>query len=129
LRILLEPIQGEAGLLIPDKGYLYAVHEVCKKYNVKLIIDEIQTGIGRTGRRLDKENPVSLDTLPADKQRQMNGIVGFEIGITAIEAAFKMSQNRDQENFVNVIIKLKESVDPKAVLTAEVMEKCREGKL
>jgi len=61
---LLEPIQGEAGVLIPDEGYLSAVHEVCKKYNVKLIIDEIQTGIGRTGKRLasDYEN-VKADIL------------------------------------------------------------------
>jgi len=49
---LLEPIQGEAGVLIPDDGYLTGAHNICKKYNVKLIIDEIQTGIGRTGKRL-----------------------------------------------------------------------------
>jgi len=59
----------------------------------------------------------------------MNRIVGFGISITAVEAAFKMSQNRDEENFANVIRMLKESGDPKAVLTAEMMVKCPEGKL
>ena len=47
---LVEPIQGEAGILIPPEGYLKEAHEVCKKHNVLLIADEIQTGLGRTGR-------------------------------------------------------------------------------
>jgi len=49
---LVEPIQGEAGVLIPDDGYLKKAQELCIKYNVKLITDEIQTGIGRTGKML-----------------------------------------------------------------------------
>jgi len=50
--IILEPIQGEAGVVVPDDDYLPAVASLCKKHNVLLIIDEIQTGIGRTGRML-----------------------------------------------------------------------------
>ena len=49
---MLEPIQGEAGVIIPDKGYLKKVKELCEKYNVLMIADEIQTGIGRTGKML-----------------------------------------------------------------------------
>jgi ornithine--oxo-acid transaminase len=49
---LVEPIQGEAGVIVPDEGYLAAAHEVCKKYRVLLLVDEIQTGIGRTGKNL-----------------------------------------------------------------------------
>ena len=48
--VLLEPIQGEAGVIIPPKGYLKQVSEICKKNNVLLIADEIQTGLGRTGK-------------------------------------------------------------------------------
>jgi ornithine--oxo-acid transaminase len=48
--VLLEPIQGEAGVIIPPQGYLKRVAEICKKNNVLLIADEIQTGLGRTGR-------------------------------------------------------------------------------
>lgn len=48
--VLLEPIQGEAGVIIPPAGYLKAVSEVCKKNQVLLIADEIQTGLGRTGK-------------------------------------------------------------------------------
>ena len=47
---LVEPIQGEAGILIPPEGYLAAAHELCKKHNVLLMADEIQTGLGRTGK-------------------------------------------------------------------------------
>lgn len=55
---LVEPVQGEAGVLIPDSGYLKKCAEICKKYNVLFIADEIQSGLGRTGKRLaiDHEN-------------------------------------------------------------------------
>jgi len=45
-----EPMQGEGGIIIPPKGWLKKVQEICKKHNVLLILDEIQTGIGRTGK-------------------------------------------------------------------------------
>jgi len=48
--VMLEPIQGEGGVLIPPAGYLKKVAEVCKKNNVLFIADEIQTGLGRTGK-------------------------------------------------------------------------------
>ena len=55
---MMEPIQGEAGVIIPENGYLKDVKELCKKYNVLMIADEIQTGLGRTGEMLacDHEN-------------------------------------------------------------------------
>lgn len=49
---IVEPIQGEAGVVVPDDDYLTRVQALCKKHNVLLICDEIQTGIGRTGRML-----------------------------------------------------------------------------
>ncbi|MEI6184238.1 MAG: ornithine--oxo-acid transaminase [Bacteroidota bacterium] len=49
---MVEPIQGEAGVLVPDDGYLKKVKELCKKYNVLFIADEIQTGLCRTGKML-----------------------------------------------------------------------------
>ena len=47
---IVEPIQGEAGVFVPDEGYLKACYDLCKKHNVLFVADEIQTGIGRTGR-------------------------------------------------------------------------------
>lgn len=53
---LVEPIQGEAGVNVPDDGYLKKCHEICKKHNVLLIADEVQTGIARTGTMLASEH-------------------------------------------------------------------------
>jgi ornithine--oxo-acid transaminase len=49
---LIEPVQGEAGVIIPDEGYLKKCFELCKKNNVLFIADEIQSGLGRTGKLL-----------------------------------------------------------------------------
>ena len=49
---MVEPIQGEAGVVVPDAGYLKGVRELCTKYNVLFIADEVQTGLARTGKRL-----------------------------------------------------------------------------
>jgi len=48
--VMLEPIQGEGGVIVPPAGYLKQVYDICKKNNVLLIADEIQTGLGRTGK-------------------------------------------------------------------------------
>lgn len=55
---MMEPIQGEAGVVVPDPGYLKGVRELCTRSNVLWIADEVQTGLGRTGKRLavDHEN-------------------------------------------------------------------------
>ena len=57
---LVEPIQGEGGIVIPPEGYLKTCQKICRKHNVLLIADEIQTGLGRTGSMLacDHENVV-----------------------------------------------------------------------
>lgn len=49
---MVEPIQGEAGVVVPDEGYLAGVRQLCTQYNVLFIADEVQTGIARTGRLL-----------------------------------------------------------------------------
>ena len=49
---MVEPIQGEAGVVVPDPGYLSGVRRLCSKYNVLFIADEVQTGIARTGKML-----------------------------------------------------------------------------
>lgn len=54
--VLLEPIQGEAGVIIPPDGYLRAVRRLCDRNNVLMVLDEIQTGLGRTGRLLAEEH-------------------------------------------------------------------------
>lgn len=53
---LVEPIQGEGGIIVPPEGYLKKVREICSKHHVLLICDEIQTGIGRTGKLMAYEH-------------------------------------------------------------------------
>ena len=53
---MIEPIQGEAGVIVPDEGYLSSVRSLCSKHNVLLIIDEVQTGLGRTGKMLASDH-------------------------------------------------------------------------
>lgn len=62
---LVEPIQGEAGVVIPDDGYLKSAQEICKKHNVLFITDEIQSGLARTGKMLAQhyEEGVRADIL------------------------------------------------------------------
>ncbi|MBK8788127.1 MAG: FMN-binding negative transcriptional regulator [Chitinophagaceae bacterium] len=71
------------------------------------------------------EHPVSLDTLPESVQKQMNGIVGFEIRIDKVEAAFKLSQNRNDEDFENIVKQLRLSNELSSRLMADVMERER----
>ena len=53
---LVEPIQGEAGVVVPDDGYLKTCYDLCKQYNVLFVADEVQTGIARTGKMLACEH-------------------------------------------------------------------------
>jgi len=54
--LLIEPIQGEAGVIVPPAGYLKAVADLCRKHNLLLLADEIQTGLGRTGKLFASEH-------------------------------------------------------------------------
>lgn len=62
--IILEPIQGEAGIVVPPPDYFKQVRDLCRKYNILLIADEIQTGIGRTGKMLCYQHYLSEGDRP-----------------------------------------------------------------
>ncbi|MBI2074212.1 MAG: aspartate aminotransferase family protein [Candidatus Levybacteria bacterium] len=76
---VVEPVQGESGVIVPPKDYLKKVRDICNKHNILLIIDEIQTGAGRTGDFLASEE-VSADILCLGK-----GLAGgLPVGATIV---------------------------------------------
>ncbi|MGI4021887.1 MAG: ornithine--oxo-acid transaminase [Janthinobacterium lividum] len=83
---LVEPIQGEAGVIVPDDGYLSAVQSLCKKYNVLLLVDEIQTGIGRTGKILAS----NYDDVHADVLIIGKAMAGGVLPVSAVLADDKV---------------------------------------
>lgn len=86
---MVEPIQGEAGVVVPDDGYLKGISNLCKKYNVLFIADEIQTGLCRTGKMLacDYEN-VKPDILMLGK-----ALSGGTMPVSAVLANNDIMQN------------------------------------
>ncbi|MGI8637803.1 MAG: ornithine--oxo-acid transaminase, partial [Segetibacter sp.] len=86
---MVEPIQGEAGVVLPDEGYLRGVRDLCNRYNVLFIADEIQTGLCRTGKMLacDHEN-VRPDILILGK-----ALSGGVLPISAVLADDKIMLN------------------------------------
>lgn len=67
--VVIEPIQGEGGILMPKPGFMKQVHDLCEKYNVLMCVDEIQTGFGRTGKMMaiDHEEEVFPDMMVLGK--------------------------------------------------------------
>ena len=63
---IVEPIQGEAGVVVPDANYLSGIEQLCKEYNVLFIADEIQTGIARTGRMLATDGDETTPSVKPD---------------------------------------------------------------
>lgn len=70
------------------------------------------------------ENPVRVEDLSEKTMREARGIIGFTIEITSIEAMKKLSQNRDDKNYQNIIQELEKTNDGQAIAVAEEMKKC-----
>jgi len=79
--LIIEPIQGEGGIIVPDTGYLKKTREICSEHGILLIIDEIQTGVGRTGLFLASQSEeISYDIVCLGK-----GLAGgIPIGATLV---------------------------------------------
>lgn len=95
---VVEPIQGEAGIILPDKGYLKKVREICDQRQILLIIDEIQTGVGRTGYFLaSQKDKITYDIVCLGK-----GLAGgIPIGATLVSqrVALKILKNSHTSTF------------------------------
>eukprot|EP00755_Sulcionema_specki_P009828 Sspe_Gene.649::Locus_219_Transcript_1_1_Confidence_1.000_Length_1587::g.649::m.649/K00819/rocD, OAT; ornithine--oxo-acid transaminase len=91
---MVEPIQGEAGVMVPQEGYLRKAHELCKKHNVLLVADEVQTGFGRTGKLFcsDYDN-IKPDAVVVGKA--LSGGLYPVSGVLADEAVMGVFEARD----------------------------------
>tara|TARA_B100000700_G_C14991234_1_gene831451 strand:+ start:564 stop:1727 length:1164 start_codon:yes stop_codon:yes gene_type:complete len=94
--VILEPIQGEGGIIVPPKGYLNDVRDLCNKYDVLLIADEIQTGIGRTGTwfGIDHDNVIP-DIICSAKM--LGG--GFPLGAMIMKENIKFEKRTHGSTF------------------------------
>jgi len=87
--IMLEPIQGEGGVIIPDVQYLAAVREMCDRHDILLIVDEVQTGIGRTGKLFAYEHSGIMPDIMTLAKALGNGFpVGAMLATNKIAKAF-----------------------------------------
>jgi len=89
--------------------------------------EELMNSLRKLTDKYEKgaENPVSVDKLSDRTMRQVRGIVGFEIKVTEMQAAYKLSQNRNEEDYHQVIDKLEATEDPQAKGVANEMRKKR----
>ena len=109
---------------VPTWNYI-AVHI----YGRIKIVDE-EAAIASLKKLVDKyeassENPVRIEDLSAKTMREARGIIAFEIEIEEIQATKKMSQNRDDANYKNIISELEKTENPQAIAVAKEMSKCR----
>ena len=95
-------------------GKLEIIEEKELKYSLSKLMDKYESNM---------ENPQSIESLSDKTMRQMNGIIGFKIHINRIQAAYKLSQNRNKEDYENVIEKLENSTDKMSHEVARIMKK------
>ena len=94
--VILEPIQGETGIIVPSKGYLKEVREICREKDVLLILDEIQTGFGRTGRWFCKEHEgIEPDIMTVAKAMG----AGFPIGAMLAKEGIEFETSEHASTF------------------------------
>ncbi len=87
--IMVEPIQGEGGVNIPDAQYLARVREICNRHNILLIVDEVQTGIGRTGKLFAYEHSgIQPDIMTLAKALGNGFPVGAMLATNKVASAF-----------------------------------------
>ncbi|PXY44160.1 FMN-binding negative transcriptional regulator [Flavobacterium hydrophilum] len=109
---------------VPTWNYI-AVHV----YGRIKIVDEA-TSIEQLKKLVDKyeansENPVRVENLSSKTMREARGIFGFEIEIDEIQSTKKLSQNRDDHNYKNIISELEKTENPQSIAVAKEMSKCR----
>jgi putrescine aminotransferase len=95
--VFLEPVQGEAGVVLPPPGYLTAVQELCREHGALFVLDEIQTGLGRTGRWWGGDH----EGLTPDMMLVGKGLSGGVVPVAAVVATHEAYAPFDADPFVH----------------------------
>jgi acetylornithine/N-succinyldiaminopimelate aminotransferase len=123
--IMLEPIQGEGGVNIPDDNYLASVREICDRHGILLIVDEVQTGIGRTGKLFAYEHSgIKPDIMTLAKALGNGFPVGAMLATDQIAKAF-IPGNHASTFGGSPLAMAAANATVKMMLQGNVLEHCR----
>jgi acetylornithine/N-succinyldiaminopimelate aminotransferase len=124
--IMLEPIQGEGGVNIPDDNYLASVRDICDRHGILLIVDEVQTGMGRTGKLFAYEHSGIKPDIMTLAKALGNGLpVGAMLATDKIAKAF-LPGNHASTFGGNPLAMVAASTVVKTILQESILENCRE---
>jgi len=124
--VMLEPVQGEGGVIIPDDGYLARVREICDRHKLLMIVDEVQTGIGRTGKLFAYEySGIEPDIMTLAKALGNGFPVGAMLATDAVARAFAPG-NHASTFGGNPLAMAAVRATLKTILDDEILENCLE---
>lgn len=122
--VMLEPVQGEGGVIIPDDGYLARVREICDRHKLLMIVDEVQTGIGRTGKLFAYEySGIKPDIMTLAKALGNGFPVGAMLATDAVARAFAPG-NHASTFGGNPLAMAAVRATLKTILDDEILENC-----
>lgn len=123
--IMLEPIQGEGGVIIPEKNYLAQVRDICDRHKILMIVDEVQTGIGRTGKLFAYEHSdVKPDIMTLAKALGNGFPVGAMLATDEVARAFTPG-NHASTFGGNLLAMAAAQATLKTMLNEGVVDNCR----
>ncbi len=124
--IMLEPVQGEGGVIIPDEGYLEHVREICDRHRLLMIVDEVQTGIGRTGKLFAYEySGIKPDIMTLAKALGNGFPVGAMLATDEVARAFSPG-NHASTFGGNPLAMAAVRATLKTILEDDILENCLE---
>ena len=124
--VMLEPVQGEGGVIIPDDGYLARVREICDRHKLLMIVDEVQTGIGRTGKLFAYEySGIEPDIMTLAKALGNGFPVGAMLATDEVARAFAPG-NHASTFGGNPLAMAAVRATLKTILDDEILENCLE---
>jgi putrescine aminotransferase len=120
---IVEPIQGEGGAVVPPKGYLEGVADLCKKFGTLLIFDEIQTGFGRTGKMFAMEHDEVVPDIVTLSKSLGSGVIPISVSITSEKIWMQAFGSRDKFDLTISTFAGNPAACAAALKTIEIMQR------